>query len=189
MALNLPKLHEQALAATRSYVANIKPDQLSLPTPCENYDVHALLNHVIGGNQWVAPLVEGQTIEQVGDRLDGDQVGDDPVGSYDASANAAAAAFNAPGAMEAPVAVSYGPVPGEIYAGHRFLDVLIHGWDLATATGQDASLDPALVAACREVVEPQQELLAASGMFGSRQDVGADADPQAQLLAMLGRRP
>jgi len=187
MALNLPSLHERALASTRSYVANVKPDQLSLPTPCDDYDVHALLNHVIGGNLWVAPLVEGQTIEQVGDRLDGDQVGDNALAAYHASAKSAAAAFNSPGAMETPVAVSYGPVPGEIYAGHRLIDVLIHGWDLAKATGQDASLDAELVAACREVVEPQKELLAASGVFGTQHDAGAGADPQTQLLAMLGR--
>jgi uncharacterized protein (TIGR03086 family) len=135
----------------------------------------------------VAPLVEGETIEQVGDRLDGDQVGDDPLAAYDASAKSAAAAFNSPGAMETPVAVSYGPVPGEIYAGHRLLDVLIHGWDLAKGTGQDTTLDADLVAACREVIEPQKDLLAASGMFGTPQDSGAGADPQTQLLAMLGR--
>src|SRR5207249_5126323 len=61
--------------------------------------------------------------------------------------------------MAAPCAVSYGPVPGEIYAGHRFIDVLIHGWDLAKATGQDTGLDPELVQVCWEVVEPQVELL------------------------------
>jgi uncharacterized protein (TIGR03086 family) len=187
MTLNLPALHEQALASTRAIVANIKPDQMSAPTPCEDYDVRALLNHVVSGNLWVAPLVEGQTIEQVGDRLDGDKVGDIPLASYEESAASAAAAFNAPGAMAAMVAVSYGPVPGEVYAGHRFLDVLIHGWDLAQATGQDARLDPVLVAACQELIEPQKEMLAASGMFGSPQDVPVGAGAQTQLLAMLGR--
>src|SRR5260221_7925060 len=115
MALDLPSLHEQALASTRGYVANVKPDQFPLSTPCEDFDVHALLNHVIGGNLWVAPLVERQTIEQVGDRLDGDQGGDDPPAAYQASAKSAAAAFHSPGAMATPVAVSYGPAPGAIY--------------------------------------------------------------------------
>jgi uncharacterized protein (TIGR03086 family) len=187
MALNLPALHEQALASTRAIVANIKSDQMSASTPCEAYDVRALLNHVVSGNLWVAPLVEGQTIEQVGDRLEGDQVGDNPLASYEASAASAAVAFNAPGAMAAMVAVSYGPVPGEVYAGHRFIDVLIHGWDLAKGTGQDATLDAVLVAACHEVIAPQKDLLAGSGMFGVPQDVPVGADAQTQLLAMLGR--
>ena len=91
------------------------------------------------------------------------------------------------GAMDAPVAVSYGPVPGSVYCGHRFIDVLIHGWDLARATGQDATLPSDLVEACFEVVEPQRQLLEGSGMFGTVQHVGGDADRQTQLLAILGR--
>src|SRR5437763_9665928 len=188
MAVDLPKVHERALEHTRGYVEGVKADQLHDPTPDAEWDVHALLNHVVSGNFWVAPLVAGQTIEEVGDRFDGDLLGDDPAAAYRQSAKEAAAAFNAQGAMQAPCAVSYGPVPGEIYAGHRFLDVLIHGWDLAKATGQDTTLPADLVEACFEVVEPQRELLAASGMFGSDVEVPGGADRQTQLLAELGRK-
>jgi uncharacterized protein (TIGR03086 family) len=187
MALDLPSLHERALASTRNFVAGVKPDELSLPTPCEDYDVRALLTHIVSGNLWVAPLVAGRTIDEVGDRFDGDVLGDNPLAAYESSAESSAEAFNGPGAMEAMVAVSYGPVPGEVYAGHRFLDVLVHGWDLAQATGQDTTLDPELVDACRQVVEPQAGILAGSGMFGTQQPVPADADGQTQLLAILGR--
>jgi uncharacterized protein (TIGR03086 family) len=89
--------------------------------------------------------------------------------------------------MDAPVGVSYGPVPGSIYCGHRFLDVLIHGWDVARSTGQDGTLDPQLVEACWEVVEPQAEMLAGSGMFGTAGSAPAGADRQTALLVMLGR--
>jgi uncharacterized protein (TIGR03086 family) len=179
----LPEVHRDALAATGRIVAGIKPDQLHAPTPCDDYDVAGLLNHLIGGNFWVAPLVEGKTIAEVGDALDRDF----SLEEYDTSAEEANAAFSGPGAMQKPVAVSYGPVPAEVYAGHRFIDVLIHGWDLAKATGQDTTLDPELVDACFEVIEPQMDLLAASGMFGSKVDVPDDADPQTKLLATLGR--
>src|SRR5581483_2605351 len=110
-------------------------------TPCEDYDVQALLDHLIGGNFWVAPLVDGKTIADVGDALDHPYSRAD----YDPSARQADEAFSRDGAMQTPVAVSYGPVPAEVYAGHRFIDVLIHGWDLAKATGQDTTLDPELV--------------------------------------------
>jgi uncharacterized protein (TIGR03086 family) len=90
--------------------------------------------------------------------------------------------------METSVAVSYGPVPGEIYAGHRFIDVLIHGWDLAVATGQDSTLDSELVDTCWEIVRPQQDLLRGSGAFGTEVEVPDDADSQTRLLAVLGRR-
>jgi uncharacterized protein (TIGR03086 family) len=96
-------------------------------------------------------------------------------------------AFCAPGAMERMVAVSYGPVPGAVYCGHRFLDVLVHGWDVARSTGQDTTLDPGLVEACFEVLEPQQDMLLGSGMFGTVQAVPSGAGRQTQLLAVLGR--
>jgi uncharacterized protein (TIGR03086 family) len=176
-------VHRDALAATGVIVAGIKPDQLHAPTPCDDYDVSGLLNHVISGNFWVAPLVEGKTIEAVGDALDRDF----SIEEYDKSAEDANAAFSGPGAMQKPVAVSYGPVPAEVYAGHRFLDVLIHGWDLAKATEQDTTLDPELVAACWEVINPQIVLLKASGLFGTEIAVPDDADPQTKLLAKLGR--
>ena len=79
-------------------------------------------------------------------------------------------------------------MPGEIYAGHRFIDVLIHGWDLAKATGQDTTLDPELVEACWAVVEPQKDLLAGSGAFGGDHDIPPGASRQVQLLAVLGRK-
>lgn len=185
---DIATLHRQALAATRDFVSGIASDQWQAASPCEGWDVRALVNHIVSGNLWAAELAGGRTIDEVGDRLDGDVLGDDPLTAYQASADAAAAAFEAPGALDAPCAVSYGPVPGVVYAGHRFIDVLIHGWDLATATGQDAALDPTLVEACFEVVRPQADVFAASGMFGSGVLVGADAGPQTRLLALLGRR-
>jgi uncharacterized protein (TIGR03086 family) len=188
VAVDLPKAHERALAHTGQYVAAVKDDQWNAPTPDDEWDVRTLVNHVVSGNFWVAPLVEGKTIEEVGDRYAGDLLGDDPAAAYQQSATEAAAAFNGEGAMQAPCAVSYGPVPGEIYAGHRFIDVLIHGWDLAKATGQDTRLPGDLVEACFEVIEPQKELLAASGMFGGGVQVPDGADRQTQLLAELGRR-
>jgi uncharacterized protein (TIGR03086 family) len=184
----LPELHEEALDHTRSIVHGIGAEQLELSTPCDDYDVRTLLNHVVSGNFWVAPLVEGKSIDDVGDLYDGDVIGSDPASAYDESADVAAAAFKAPGAMDRPVAVSYGPVPGEVYAGHRYIDVLIHGWDLAVGTSQETKLPPELVDACIEIIEPQIEMLEGSGAFGTKVEVGADANAQTRLLAMLGRR-
>jgi uncharacterized protein (TIGR03086 family) len=188
VAADLPEVHAQALDRTHAYVERIRPEQLDETSVDDEWSVRQLLNHVVSGNLWVPELVGGKTIEEVGTRLDGDQLGTDPLAAYDASAERAARAFRGSGAMERPVAVSYGPVPGSVYCGHRFIDVLIHGWDLAVSTGQDSALDPELVAACWEVVEPQQALLAATGAFGSDVEVGPDADLQTRLLAVLGRR-
>ena len=185
--MNLPQIHERALNATQKWVDGVTADNLELPTPCDGWSVRELLNHIVGGNYWAAELAAGKTIDEVGDRLDGDTLGDDPSAAYRASAEAAAAAFDAPGAMDAPCAVSYGPVPGSVYCGHRIVDVAIHGWDLAKATGQDTTLDPELVDAVAAIVAPQVDLLSGSGMFGTTVVVAADADAQTRLLSQLGR--
>jgi uncharacterized protein (TIGR03086 family) len=185
---DIAELHAQALGATGRIVAGIPPHGWRAGTPCPGWDVRALLNHVVAGNLWAAELAAGATIEGVGDRLDGDVLDPDPAGSYDTSAAAAAAAFRRPNALDAPCAVSYGPVPGSVYAGHRFLDVLIHGWDLAAATGQDTTLDPELIEACREVIEPQLEAFREAGAIGEALPVGPGATAQTRFLAALGRR-
>ena len=185
--MDLPKIHEEALSATGKIVEGVADRQMDLPTPCDGWNVRVLLNHIVGGNYWAAELAAGKTIDEVGDRLDGDTLGDDPAAAYRASAAAAATAFNAPGAMDAPSAVSYGPVPGSVYCGHRIMDVVIHGWDLAKATGQDTTLDPALVEAVSTIIAPQMDALVGSGMFGTTIGVGTDADAQTRLLSELGR--
>jgi uncharacterized protein (TIGR03086 family) len=184
---DLPDVHARAIEHTGGLVAAVEPDKLDLPTPCEGWDVRTLLNHLVAGNWWVRPLVEGKTIDEVGDRLDGDVLGDDHVTAFKASGADAAGAFSASGAMDAPCAVSYGPVPGRVYCGHRVVDVLIHGWDLARSTGGDTELPDDLVEACIDIVTPQAELLAASGAFGHLIEPPAHADRQTLLLAMLGR--
>ena len=179
--------HTRALDATGRVVTNIPAGRWRARTPCPEWDVRGLVSHLVSGNLWAAELGTGGTMELVGDRLDGDVLGAEPAAAYAASARAASDAFHRPGALDAPCAVSYGPVPGSVYAGHRLIDVLIHGWDLATATGQDAAIDDDLVAACRQVAEPQIDMLRASGAFGEGMPVPPGASTQARLLAMFGR--
>jgi uncharacterized protein (TIGR03086 family) len=183
---DIAALHRAALDATGRIVAGVRQDQLDDPSPCEGWSVRELLNHIVAGNLWAVELVGGKTIADVGDALDGDVLGDDFAAAYHASSDAAAAAFEEAGALDRPCAVSYGPVPGSVYAGHRFIDVLIHGWDLAKGTGQPTGLDPHLVDACWEVLRPQLAPFQASGAFGTEL-APKDASPQATLLAALGR--
>jgi len=184
---DLNALHRKALAATGQVLAAVRDDQWSASTPCDDWDARTLANHVVAGNLWAAELAAGSTIEDVGDRLDGDLLGADPSAAYAASAAAADAAFSQPGALDAPCAVSYGPVPGSVYLGHRIIDVMLHGWDLGTATGQAVDFDDDLVAGCWELLAPQLEGFRAAGAFGPPDPVPADADPQTRLLIEAGR--
>jgi uncharacterized protein (TIGR03086 family) len=184
---DIADLHAQALEATGRIVSGVAADRWHAVTPCADWDARALVNHLVSGNLWAAELAAGGTIGGVGTRLDGDLLGSDPAAAYAASAAAAAAAFRRPGALDAPCAVSYGPVPGSVYAGHRFLDVLVHGRDLAVATGQDYTLDPELMQACRQIIEPQLEAFRSAGALGPEVTVPADASAQIRFLALLGR--
>jgi len=187
MDVDLPEAHARALDATHRFVAAVTDDQWATTSVDEEWTVRQLVNHVVTGNYWAYELGGGKTIEEVGDALDGDVLGAHPVSAYDDSALVAAAIFREDGAMDRPCAVSYGPIPGSMYCTHRFLDVLIHGWDIAKSTGQDPTLDVELVAALWELVEPQVADLTATGAFGTVLEVPDDADLQTKLLAVLGR--
>jgi uncharacterized protein (TIGR03086 family) len=184
---NVAELHARALDATGRIVDGVAADRWHAATPCAGWDARSLVNHLVAGNLWAAELAAGGTIEGAGSRLDGDLLGDDPAAAYVVSASAAAAVFHRPGALDAPCAVSYGPVPGSVYAGHRFMDVLVHGWDLAVATGQDHALDPALMQACQQIIEPQLDAFRSAGALAPQVAVPADARTQTRFLAMLGR--
>jgi uncharacterized protein (TIGR03086 family) len=184
---DIAELHAQALRTTGHIVRSIAADRWHASTPCPGWDARALVNHLVSGNLWAAELATGGTIQSVGSRLGGDLLGVDPADAYDASAKVAAEAFRRPGALDMPCAVSYGPVPGSVYAGHRFFDVFIHGWDLAAATGQDTTLDADLMQACWEVIEPQLEAFRGAGAIAAPRPAGPDASDQTRFLAALGR--
>ena len=77
----------------------------------------------------------------------------------------------------------------ELVAMTGLMDLLVHGWDLARATGQDESLDPDEVHAFLVGIEPWDAALRSSGHFGPRVAVPDDADEQTRLIAFTGRRP
>jgi uncharacterized protein (TIGR03086 family) len=187
MTTDVRELYRRASEAFGAKVHGATADQWHLPTPCADWDVGALVNHVVGENRWAVPLFAGGTIAEVGDRLDGDLLGDDPVNAWDDSATAAVAAVDDPAAMDRIVHLSFGDFPGSEYALQLFADLLVHGWDLARATGQDESVDPELVTACAgwfaEVAQPYRD----AGVVGPRPPSPDGADPQTVLLAEFGR--
>lgn len=182
------ELYVRAMESTRVFVDGVRPDQWHGPTPCSEWDVKQVANHIIGENLWAAELFQGKTIGEVGSRLDGDLAANDPGRAYAASVEAATRVVGAPGAMEATCHLSFGDYSGSDYAAQLFMDLLVHGWDIATATGQDTRLDPDLVQACLPIAEHLTTQFRSAGVFGDNLPVSAGADPQAKLLALVGRR-
>ena len=104
--------------------------------------MRTLVNHVAVEDLWAAELFAGRTIAEVGDRLDGDQLGAVPLDRWQEALRGGLDAAGAPGAMTDTVHLSFGDVPGSEYAMQLFADHLVHGWDLAVALGRPAALDP-----------------------------------------------
>ena len=186
--LTTGELYVQAMARTSAIIDRIRADQWQDRTPCTEWTVRQVTNHIVGENLWACELFEGRTIAEVGDRLDGDLAGDDPAAAYRASVDRASRTVSAPGAMDTVCHLSFGDYSGGDYAGQLFVDALVHGWDLAKATRQDTRLDPRLVEACLPIAEQIASLFRGVGAFGEPVPVGADADPQTRLLALVGRR-
>jgi uncharacterized protein (TIGR03086 family) len=159
------------------------------PTPDAGWDVRALVNHVLNEDLWAPPLLDGMTIAEVGDRFDGDQLGDDPQAAWAEAAAASVAAVSEPGALDRTVHVSFGDIPGREYVSQLTCDHLIHGWDLARAIGADERLDPDLVDFAYEFLSPQVDGWRSAGAFGPRVEVPTGATRAEQLLALTGREP
>src|SRR6266496_6391101 len=96
MVMDVVELHQRTTDNSIRLVNEVGPDQWSAPTPCSDWDVRALVNHVVGEERWTVPLMDGKTIADVGDSLDGDLLGDDPAGAATAAARAAQRAAEEP---------------------------------------------------------------------------------------------
>jgi uncharacterized protein (TIGR03086 family) len=176
------------VAGVGEFDRGVRSEQWHNATPCAGWDVRALVNHLVIEQLWAPLLLDGATIEDVGDRFDGDQLGDDPVVAWADAAAAAREAFAAPGALRRFVELSYGRRPAERYCREMTMDLTVHAWDLARGINTDERLDGRLVSDVLAFIEPQVEQLATTGLFATPVAVGEDADAQTRLLALLGRR-
>ncbi|MCA1843209.1 MAG: TIGR03086 family protein [Actinobacteria bacterium] len=169
-------------------VMAIGPDDWQRSTPCPDWTVRDLLRHLVYEERWAPPLLAGATIADIGDRFEGDILGDDPQVAWKEAA-AAAMAAGSPEVLDRTVHLSFGDFPGREYLGQLTADHVIHAWDLARGIGGDDRLDPELVQFVYDFMLPQADQWAAAGVFAPPVDVPADTDVQSKLLALTGRRP
>jgi uncharacterized protein (TIGR03086 family) len=182
-------LHARAMGHFDAVVRAIGGTQWDAPTPCADWTVRDLLNHLVVEQLWVPPLLAGASIAEVGDRFDGDRLGGDPVEVWQQASEAASSAFREDGALERDVQLSYATRRAADYCGEMTFDLTVHAWDLARGIGADDTIDPELAQFSYDLLAPQMEMVAESGIFGAPIDVPEGADIATRLLALTGRRP
>lgn len=187
--MRLLEAHQRAMREFDSRVRQIGADQWNNPTPCTEWSVRDLVNHLTSEQMWAPWLLDGATLDEVGDRFDGDVLGDDPVATWTEASTLARRAWEAPKATTGQVHVTGGRIPAEEYGWQMTLDLTVHAWDLARGIGADEALDAELVDTVYEMVESQVDSFQGLGIFAPPQPVAADADTQTRLIAALGRRP
>jgi uncharacterized protein (TIGR03086 family) len=180
----------KVIEMTGRVVDNIEPSQLDNPTPCTEWTVRDVLNHVTGGATMFGLCVRDGAVpdEKFGALMTGDNLGTDFKASFHHAADDAEESFAIPGAMDRIVKLPFGEMPAGDALNIAIFDVATHAVDLARATGQhvsDTELLEAALATGRQMVGPE---LRAPGVFGAEQPVADSASVEDRLLAFAGRK-
>lgn len=182
---NAPRYYLTATANARRLIESITADQWEAPTPCTDWNVTQLVNHMVSGVRNVASIMAGDGPQNLGDVL-----GDDAIGAFDAACKAATKAFSAPGAMAKMVQTRRGEQLAGDYALGQVQEMLVHGWDLATAIGGDTTMNPELMEVSYARALRNRDRLRAGGSTAWGDDEASatdDDDTQTKYLAVLGR--
>jgi uncharacterized protein (TIGR03086 family) len=183
--MDLNTLYHRTVEAWADRVNGVPPDHWEGPTPCRDWSVRDLVNHVVAEDLWTVPLMTGSTVEEVGDRFEGDLLGDDPVRTALEAAMAATTAVAERLPDAGTVHLSYGDEHVGEYVRQLAADHLVHAWDLGVATGTDTRLDPHLVGEIASWFADREETYRGAGAVGPRGVTHGGA--QGDLLAAFGR--
>jgi uncharacterized protein (TIGR03086 family) len=173
--------YARVLAEVDMIVAAVTADRFDDHTPCADWNVRALLDHLVYENLMWTSLADGDPRNDFA----ADHLGDDHVAAFRASAEAALAAFRRPGML----AQQYGPAPGWRLVEQVVIEMLVHGWDLAKATGRPTDLAPDVAATALAAVRTIYAELPRTpgGSFAPAQPVPDRASAADRLAAYLGR--
>jgi uncharacterized protein (TIGR03086 family) len=153
-------------------------DRLDAPTPCDGWDVQKLLNHMLETQQYFVRRARGEDASISPEPPD-DLIGDDAASAYERGREAIIRTFSEDGVTE-----RTGPSLGV-----AFSDTLLHGWDVARATGQDTTMPAGLAGAAFDLIHGAFTDDQRRGVFDPELEVADDASPQEKLLAYPGREP
>ena len=177
MTTDLLDLYRRASDWTLGLVAGAK-DQLDAPTPCDEWNVRQLMNHMLDTQRYFTETAAGEQSSPPSPTPP-ELLGDDPVASFERGRDRLVEAFSPEGVIE----------KTGIALGAAFGDQLFHGWDLARATRQDDTMPPGLADAAYEIVHGRFNADNRKGIFKPELPVPDDASVQDKLLAYSGRHP
>jgi uncharacterized protein (TIGR03086 family) len=182
---------EMAAAATESarVVGGVRADQFSAATPCTDWDLRALLNHII---LWTAYSAERRARdEQVPEELMNADFAAEPgyAADYSAQLDKAVAAWSDPAAWERNLNVMGSPTPAADVAALLIAEMVLHGWDAAKASGQSYTARDDVAEAALNAVEANAELFRKYQGFAEPVQVPASASALDRALAQSGRDP
>ncbi|HEV2755512.1 MAG TPA: TIGR03086 family metal-binding protein [Actinomycetota bacterium] len=181
-------MFERAVQATGKIVAGTSKEDMEKSTPCTEWNVRDLLNHLIGSFETVAAAAGAE----ITNAASTDFTATDHVAAYEGAAAKSVKALAAPGALERTYPMPWGDTPGEVLLGLMIADTVVHGWDLAKGTGQDATVDPEMAEAVYGMTSKMMQPLGSfprEPAFGPPVEVPDDAPVGAKMLAYLGRKP
>jgi uncharacterized protein (TIGR03086 family) len=178
---------ETASQAVANLIAGIRSDQLEQPTPCTEWQVRDIIDHVVTGNLRFAALVRGGPVSHhAGEPGSGDDRS--LAAAFRASAEHLRSALAEPGALERVYQGPIGTMPGVAVIQLRTTELLLHGWDLAQATGQPAPFPPYLAQDALQSSRRQLAGLSRDDLpFAAPQSVADDAADIDKLAAFFGR--
>ncbi len=185
-------LLDRSLADTGDMFTRVPADAWQSPSPCAGWTARQVGNHLVGSIALLTRVVLRDPVDPAefdAHKLAGtDHLGADPAASLREAAQRCVAAFTPPGTLEARYSFPLPDTPGAVIAQICLLESLVHGWDVASATGAAYRPDEAAVAAVHRFallgIGPQQR---AQGLFAAVVPVAADADRLTATLAHLGR--
>jgi uncharacterized protein (TIGR03086 family) len=178
-----------AAGATALVVDSVTPAELSGPTPCDEWDVQALLNHVI---LWSSHSLERRAHgESVAPELMERDFAAEPdfAVAYRAQLDRALAAWADPAVWDRELDMMGAKTPAADVGALIIAELVLHGWDLAAATGQDYVVSDRAAEAALRAVEANAELFRQYKGFADPVPTAADAAILDRVLALSGRDP
>ncbi|OZM79295.1 TIGR03086 family metal-binding protein [Pseudonocardia sp. MH-G8] len=183
-------LFARALDQAERQVAAVSPGELSYRTPCADYDVRALLGHVVAVLHKLACVGAGADVRGAPDVVHG--IDDDGWAGAVGRARAEVERVWADDeTLDRMITLPWATLPGRAVLDAYTHEFTVHSWDLAHATGRVADLDPDLAARALEAFPEfaPPEARSDEGGFGPVVPAPVDADVYTRLAAYLGRRP